>query len=78
MDSTTNTGPQYLIASATGTVTIDRATLDMWIAAKGWKVIGYKTRIGLPLREEIEAQPIVSGLSGPFYGGPGLCRYEVK
>ena len=42
----------------------------------GWKPNGIKTSVRLPLKEEVDGQPMFKGLCGPFYGGEGVVRYE--
>lgn len=63
-------------------VTSEFAIVDMDAAmeARGFKPTGevQPKRINerFAYREEIQGQPIFSGLAGPQYGGDGVVRYE--
>lgn len=66
-----------IVTSNMGVIEVSIENLLTAAEVRGWKVIGTKTQRGaIALREEIEGQPMFDKLVGPFYGGPGVVRYE--
>jgi hypothetical protein len=59
-----------------GVITVAIENLVAAAEVRGWKVVGFKKALWVPLREEIEGQPMFDKLAGPFYGGDGIVRYE--
>jgi hypothetical protein len=57
---------------------VETPNVETWAADAGYRVTGYRKQNpqGIQLREELVGQPIIEGLAGPMYGGPGKVRYE--